>query len=409
MTYRAPKGTFDVLPPASRRWRRLLGAWDDWTARYGYELVMTPVFEFTEVFARGVGEETEVVQKQMYTFTDRGGRSLTLRPEATASVVRAYLQAGAQGTWKVAMAGPMFRYEQPQAGRHRQFFQLNVEYLGEGAPEADAEVVELGYRYLEAVGVPGLRVLLNSIGDPVCRPGYLEVLRAYLIERLDDLCPECRRRHLSNPLRVLDCPTCAPQLEDVPVPVDHLCDECRRHYDRVRQVLTELDVPFEEAPRLVRGLDYYTRTAFEYMSAELDIAQDSVGGGGRYDGLAELLGGPAIPGIGFALGLDRIVLALAEVEEAGQLDLFMVVADEQRVDDALRLASRLRRDGLRVDLPLHGRSVKAQFRAADRSGAPGVLVIGREWEEGKVTARRMDTGEQQLLAIEEVEEWATSL
>ncbi|MGH8873686.1 MAG: histidine--tRNA ligase [Acidimicrobiia bacterium] len=409
MTYRAPKGTFDVLPPASRRWRRLLGAWDDWTARYGYELIMTPLFELTEVFARGVGEESEVVQKQMYTFTDRGGRSLTLRPEATASVVRAYLQVGAQGTWKVAMAGPMFRYEQPQAGRHRQFFQLNVEYLGEGAAEADAEVVELGYRYLEAVGVPGLRVLLNSIGDPACRPRYVEVLRAYLAERLGDLCPECRERHLTNPLRVLDCKTCQAELADAPVPIDHLCEECRRHYDRVRQVLTGLDVPFEEAPRLVRGLDYYTRTAFEYLSAELEIAQDSVGGGGRYDGLAEALGGPATPGIGFALGLDRIVLALGKTEEAGQLDLFMVVADEARLDEALRLTSRLRRGGLRVDLAVHGRSVKAQFRAADRSQAPGVVVIGREWDEGKVTARRMETGEQQLVAIEEVEEWARSL
>ncbi|MDP8957775.1 MAG: histidine--tRNA ligase [Actinomycetota bacterium] len=406
MTYRAPKGTYDVLPPASRRWSRLLSAWEDWSSRYGYELALTPIFETTEVFTRGVGESSEVVQKQMYTFTDRGGRSLTLRPEVTASVVRAYLEAGASGILKVSYAGPMFRYEQPQAGRQRQFLQLDVEYVGEPAPEADGEVVELGYRYLRAVGVEDLQVLLNSIGDRACRPQYLEVLRTWLRERQDELCEDCRRRVETNPLRVLDCKTCPAKLEDAPAPVDYLCDECRAHYQRVREVLGALEVPFQEAPHLVRGLDYYTRTAFEYLAPSLGIAQDALGGGGRYDGLAEALGGPPTAGVGVALGVERIALALAGSDEPAPLDLFVVVASDQRLDDALQLASRLRAEGLRIDLDLHGRSVKAQFRAADRRGAPATVVVGEEWQDGKVAARRMDTGEQELVPIEEVAGWA---
>lgn len=412
MTYRAPKGLEDVLPPASRRWRRLLQSWDDWTARYGYQPVFTPLLEATEVFARGVGEATEVVEKQMYTFTDRGGRSLTLRPEATASVVRAYLEAGGPTTLpnlKVSLAGPMFRYEQPQAGRTRQFHQLNVEHLGEEAPEVDAEVIELGYRYLTDVGIPEVTVQLNSIGDPVCRPAYLEVLEAWLRERDAVLCEQCRRRRRINPMRVLDCKTCGPELADAPLPADHLCAACRAHYDRVRQLLDRLGVRWEEAPRLVRGLDYYTRTAFEYVTSVLDIAQSALGGGGRYDGLAEVLGGPPTPGIGFALGVERIVLALEEggaPPEPGHLDLFVVAVSDEHRDEAVELASRLRRAGLRVDLDPGRPSVKAQFRAADRAGAPAVLVVGEEWRDGKVTARDMASGRQELVAIEEVEAWA---
>lgn len=404
MTFRAPKGTDDILPPASRTWRRLLLMWEDWAARYGYDLVLLPFFETTEVFARGVGESTEVVQKQMYTFEDKGGRSLTLRPEGTASVVRAFLETGADGILKAAYSGAMFRYERPQAGRRRQFYQVGVEYLGSRAAAADAEVIELGYRYLTDAGVPGLSVLVNSIGDRVCRPAYLEVLKEYLKERRAVLCDDSLTRLESNPMRVLDCKVCAPRLSDAPSPVDHLCMECATHYDEVRAALRDMDVPYEEAPRLVRGLDYYERTAFEYVATDLETAQNAVGGGGRYDGLAELLGGKPVPGVGFALGLDRMVLTLFEVEELEPLDVYIVVAGDRRGDGA-KLASNLRYEGIRTDLDVEGRSVKAQFRAADRRGAAAALVVGDEWDDGRVVVKDLATGRQEVILKEEVAAW----
>jgi histidyl-tRNA synthetase len=408
MTFRAPKGTDDILPPASRTWRRLLLAWEDWAARYGYDLVLTPIFEATEVFARGTGEGTEIVQKQMYTFDDKAGRSLTLRPEATPSVVRAFLDAGANGILKAAYSGPMFRYERPQAGRRRQFYQIDVEYLGTREAAADAEVLELGYRFLSDAGVPGLSVLLNSLGDRECRPAYLKVLKTYLESRRDVLCDDSLQRLNTNPMRVLDCKVCAPRLSDAPSPVDYLCAACTIHYDEVRDILRALEVPFEEAPRLVRGLDYYERTTFEYIATDLEAAQNAVGGGGRYDGLAELLGGKPLPGVGFALGVDRIVLTLGDVEEPNPLDLYIIVAGERR-GEALRFTSELRRLGIRADLDLEDRSVKAQFRAADRRGASGALVIGNEWEEGRVVAKNLTSGGQEEILIEEVAAWARDL
>ena len=408
MTLRAPKGTDDLLPPASHTWRRLLLSWEDWAARFGYDLVQTPIFEATEVFARGVGEGTEVVEKQMYTFTDKGGRSLTLRPEGTAPVVRAFLEAGADGVLKGAYSGPMFRYERPQAGRRRQFYQVGVEYLGPRAAAADAEVIELGYRYLTDAGVPGLSVEVNSIGDSACRPAYLEKLAGYLETRRDVLCDDSLRRLETNPMRVLDCKVCAPKLTDAPSPVDHLCEDCAVHHEQVLTTLGRLEVPFRQAPRLVRGLDYYERTAFEYVAMDLDAAQNAVGGGGRYDGLAELLGGKRVPGVGFALGLERIVLALGEVDEPGPLDLYLVVAAGRRTD-AVRLVSELRLLGLRVDLDADDRSVKAQFRAADRRAASGALVVGDEWTDGQVVAKDLTTGAQVVIPIEEVEAWARGL
>ncbi len=408
MTLRAPKGTDDLLPPASHTWRRLLLSWEDWAARFGYDLVQTPIFEATEVFARGVGEGTEVVEKQMYTFTDKGGRSLTLRPEGTAPVVRAFLEAGADGVLKGAYSGPMFRYERPQAGRRRQFYQVGVEYLGPRAAAADAEVIELGYRYLTDAGVPGLSVEVNSIGDSACRPAYLEKLAGYLETRRDVLCDDSLRRLETNPMRVLDCKVCAPKLTDAPSPVDHLCEDCAVHHEQVLTTLGRLEVPFRQAPRLVRGLDYYERTAFEYVAMDLDAAQNAVGGGGRYDGLAELLGGKRVPGVGFALGLERIVLALGDVDEAGPLDLYVVVAAGRRTD-AVRLVSELRLLGLRVDLDADDRSVKAQFRAADRRAASGALVVGDEWTDGQVVAKDLTTGAQVVIPIEEVEAWARGL
>ena len=405
MTIRAPKGTDDILAPASRTWRRMLRVWDQITERFGYDLIITPLFEATELFSRGSGEDTEIVQKQMYTFTDKGGRSLTLRPEATPSVMRAHQQAGGSGVRKVASWGPMFRYERPQAGRRRQFYQLDVEYLGTDGPLADAEVIELGYRYLLEIGLDGVTVTINSIGDPVCRPAYQELLKEYLRAREDQLCEDSRQRIDSNPLRVLDCKICGPILGDAPTPVDHLCDPCAAHYHTVKETLLEVGVPFVEDPHLVRGLDYYTRTAFEYIATDLDAAQNAVGGGGRYDGLSESIGGRHIPAVGLALGLDRIVLALGQLVEGVALDAFVVVANEEMQTEATRFVSDLRAEGFRVDHDVDGRSVKAQFRIASRRDAPKVLVVGDEWRRGAVTVRDMATGDQREVPVEEVSEW----
>lgn len=404
MNLRAPKGTDDILPPQSRIWRRLLRSWEDWAERYGYDLIQTPVFETTELFARGVGESTEVVQKQMYTFEDRGGRSLTLRPEGTAGVVRAYLENGLNGEVKVAYSGPMFRYERPQAGRRRQFYQVGVEYLGSESPDVDAEVIEVGYRFITEAGVPGLEVALNSLGDGACRPTYLGKLTSWLEARRDNLCDDSKRTLELNPMRVLDCKACVDVVADAPAPVDYLCEACSAHFTAVKDRLTQVGIPFTESPRLVRGLDYYTRTAFEYIGTDSDAAQNAVGGGGRYDGLAEALGGPPTAGVGLALGIDRIVLA-SGLETPGSLDAYVVAVDESRREAALNLVSALRAQSLRIDVASTWRSVKAQFRAADRIGASAVIVVGDEWDQGQVAVKDLETGEQETIDLGEVAAW----
>ncbi|MEX1124829.1 MAG: histidine--tRNA ligase [Acidimicrobiia bacterium] len=399
MSFQPPKGTDDIGAPQSSVWRSVLGDWEEWSARFGYPLVMTPIFEATDLFQRGVGDTSEVVTKQMYTFTDRGGRSVTLRPEGTAGVVRAFLDSGMKGAWKGAYSGPMFRYERPQGGRRRQFWQVGVEYLDVEAPPSDVEVIELGYRYLGAVGVPGLEVRLNSLGDGVCRPGYVEELRSFLRSRYEELCDESKPLVDTNPLRVLDCKICGPNLTDAPAMADRLCDACSAHFEEVKDTLTRLEVPFVEDHRLVRGLDYYTRTAFEYIATDLETAQNAVGGGGRYDGLAESLGGRRAPGVGFALGVDRIILA-TEREPGSELDVFVV--SEVPAADALVVASRLRLQGVRVDLESEGRSIKAQFRSASRSGAP-VTVVLRSL--GEALDVRTDDGLRVDMPLEELPGW----
>jgi histidyl-tRNA synthetase len=402
---RAPKGTDDILPPESERWRTVLRSFDDLAEVYGYDLILTPLFEATELFARGVGEDTEVVEKQMYTFDDRGGRSVTLRPEATASVVRAYLQSGAHGVLKVAYSGPMFRYEQPQAGRRRQFFQVGVEYLAEPSAEADVEVIDLGYRLLRSLGVDDATVLLNSIGDGADRVEYRRVLTDHLEARRDELSPDAAERLRTNPLRVLDSKADAAVVADAPVPTDHLGPEAAEHFDSVRRGLDRAGIPYRAAPRLVRGLDYYNRTVFEYESPSYDAAQAALGGGGRYDPLAGILGGPEVPAVGLAMGVDRIVLAMPEVVDGAALDAFVVVADPGLRNEALGFVARLRSDGLRTDLDLGDRSVKAQFRIADRRRAGAAVVVGEEWREGRVTLKRLASGEEVTATIEEAVEW----
>jgi histidyl-tRNA synthetase len=359
---------------------------------------MTPVFESTDLFERGVGEDTEVVTKQMYTFTDRGGRSLTLRPEGTAGVVRAFLDSGSKGAWKGAYSGPMFRHERPQAGRRRQFWQVGVEYLDVEGPAADAEVIELGYRFLSAVGVPGLEVLLNSLGDAVCRPGYVSTLQTYLDAKRDSLCEDSISLIDVNPLRVLDCRVCAPVLADAPAMKDHLCEPCADHYALVKKSLEGLGIPYVEDARLVRGLDYYTRTAFEYIATDLEAAQNAVGGGGRYDGLAESIGGRRAPGVGFALGVDRIVLASGK-PPGSHVDVYLV--SEAGPEDALVAASSLRMAGLRVDFDTEGRRVEAQFKSASRIEARAVVVLRAQGDEVDV---RIDE-ERAPLPLAAVPEW----
>lgn len=407
MSLRAPKGTDDILPPHSRVWRRLLSTWESMAETYGYDLIMVPLFESTEVFSRGVGESTEVVQKQMYTFEDKKGRSLTLRPEGTAGVVRAFIQAGAQGVMKVAYSGSMFRYEQPQAGRRRQFYQVGLEYLGTDSADADAEVIELGYRYLTATGVPDVIVQLNSLGDDECRPAYIDALRTWLEERRGLLCQDSLRTLEMNPLRVLDCKVCAGVVADAPSPIDYLCEACQTHLSEVRSRLDSAGVSYRMEPRLVRGLDYYTRTAFEYVGSALDAAQTAVGGGGRYDGLAELLGGPPVPGVGLALGVDRIALSVPDLMEPA-LDVFVVNTDAYRAE-ARALLSTLRATGIRSDGLPDQRSLKAQFKAADRRGALAVIVVGDEWGSGQVVAKRLDDGSQVVIGSEEIVTWLQSL
>src|SRR5438067_4911910 len=378
--FRAPVGTRDVLPPESARWERLVQLFATRVGRAGYGLVVSPMFEEIGVFER-VGEATDVVRKEMYDFEDKGGRRLALRPEGTASVVRAYVQHRPTPPFKAWYVAPNFRYERPQAGRYRQHHQLGVEVLGSDDPDLDVEVIALSAGLYADMGLSHVRLLLNSLGDGVCRPGYLELLRDFLIERRDQLCDEHKDRVRENPLRVLDCKreSCLRATADAPRMVDHLCDPCREHFTRVQSGLGLLGVDFVVEPRLVRGLDYYTRTTFELQAPALESAQNGIGGGRRYDGLAEQLGGPPTPGIGFGIGIGRLLLACdAEGVFAAPettVDVFVV---DVTGSVALKLVHELREAGLRADRAFDSRSMKAQFKLADRSGARLAVVVGED-------------------------------
>ena len=398
MSFQPPKGTNDLLAPRSEGWRRALRLWEEWSGRYGYALVMTPVFEATELFERGVGDTTEIVTKQMYSFTDKGGRGVSLRPEGTAGVVRAYLDAGLLGPWKGAYSGPFFRYEQPQKGRSRQFWQVGVEYLDVESPIADAEVIELGFRFLTDIGVSGLELAVNSLGTPETRAEFTDALRGYLRSVEDGLSEDSVGLIDRNPLRVLDSKTDQDVLSDPPRMVDFLSDSDREHHQSVKAALDDLGIPHREDHRLVRGLDYYTRTTFEYVATDLEAAQNAVGGGGRYDGLAEAIGGRRVPGVGFALGVDRILLALGEPEQ-GHLEAYLV--SETGPGEALRVVSRLRESGLSVDFDTEGRSVKAQFRTAGRLDVPIILVWRGEGRPMDAQTRE----EREEVALDDVPLW----
>jgi len=403
--FQAPVGTRDVLPPESARWERLIALFAGRVGRAGYGLVVSPVFEDVGVFER-VGQATDVVRKEMYDFEDKGGRRIALRPEGTASVVRAWVQHRPTLPFKAWYAAPSFRYERPQAGRYRQHHQLGVEALGSDDPELDVEVIGLAWGLYRDVGLTQVRLLLNSLGDATCRPAYLDALRSYLHEHRDELCDEHKNRIDENPLRVLDCKreSCVAVTAGAPRMIDYLCDDCAAHFARVRSGLEELGIPFEIEPRLVRGLDYYTRTTFEFQAPALESAQNGIGGGGRYDGLTEQLGGPPTPGIGFGIGIERVLLA-CDAEgvfptPAAAVDVFVV---DVTGSAALKLTADLRAVGVRADRAFDGRSMKAQFKLADRSGARLAVVIGPdELERGIATVQSLTSGDKEEVKLEEV-------
>jgi histidyl-tRNA synthetase len=397
---RAPKGTHDVLWPDSARWEALVATFAEQAQRAAYGLAITPMFEDVAVFRRGIGEASDVVGKEMYEFEDRGGRTMALRPEGTAPMVRAYLQHRPALPWKAWYVTPSFRYEAPQFGRYRQHHQLGVEALGASDPDLDAEVVALADGFYRTLGLAQFELRLNSMGDSVCRPGYLAVLRSALAAVADQLCDEHRRTYEANPLRVLDCKdeACRAATTAMPRFIDHLCDPCREHFDRVRAGLDTLGVPYRLDHRLVRGFDYYTRTTFEFVSAALGSTQDAIGGGGRYDGLAEMLGGPPTPGIGFGIGIERVLLVCdAEgVFPVAPPPLHAYVVDVAGGTVGRDLTATLRRSGLRADRAFDGRSMKSQLKSADRSGALVALIIGPEEAAGAtVTVRALRAESEQ--------------
>ncbi len=408
LSARAPSGTHDVLYPESARWEALLAAFAVQVEAGGYGLAHTPIFEDVRVFRRGTGEGSDVVGKEMYEFEDRGGRALALRPEGTAPIVRAYVQHRPPLPWKAWYATPAFRYERPQAGRYRQHHQIGVEVLGVEDADLDVEVVALADDFYRTLGLSSFELRINSMGDAVCRPAYLDLLRAYLADHTEELCPEHGHRLEANPLRVLDCKReeCLRATAGAPPLIDHLCDPCRAHFDRVRAGLAALGVPYQVDHRLVRGFDYYTRTTFEFSSRALESAQNGIGGGGRYDGMVEMLGGPPTPGIGFGLGIERILLACdAEgVFAVAPVPLDAFVVDTTGGEAARDLTVELRRSGLRADRAFDGRSLKSQMKAADRSGARVALIVGPdELAAGTVSLRPLrGDGEQRTVGRDRV-------
>jgi histidyl-tRNA synthetase len=399
-SFRAPIGTRDVLPPESRRWELLVAEFAHLVGRAGYGLVQSPMFEDIEVFSR-VGETTDIVSKEMYEFDDKGGRRIALRPEGTAPVVRAWVQHRPPLPFKAWYVAPSFRYERPQAGRYRQHHQLGIEALGVEDPDLDVEVISLAWDSMSAIGLNRVVLLLNSLGDPASRDAYRAALVDHFAPRRGDLNATDRQRLDQNPLRLLDSkdPDTLALVAGAPTTIHLLNEESRGHFDRVQEGLRALDIPFVLEPRLVRGLDYYTHTLFELQASALEGAQNAVGGGGRYDGLVEALGGPPTPGVGFGLGIERMLLA-AEAERTmpegdGPVQVFVVDTTDGSV--ARNLTHQLRRAGVGADRAWGGRSMKAQFKAADRSGARLVLVVGDdEVERGMVAVRDLRGGDDQI-------------
>ncbi|MDK2820153.1 MAG: histidyl-tRNA synthetase [Clostridia bacterium] len=406
-----PRGTEDILPENISGWYLLEATARELSYLYGYREIRTPIFEHTEIFNRGVGDTTDIVEKEMYTFKDRGGRELTLRPEGTASVVRAFLEhrMDAQGLpVKLFYLGPMFRYGRPQAGRLRQFHQFGVEAFGSMDPGLDAEVIALAMNFYRALGLEDLELHLNSVGCPECRAKYREELKGYLEPYLKELCNTCQGRFERNPLRIFDCKSsvCQEIVAKAPTVVLSLCEDCSDHFKRVQGYLETLGIDFILDEHLVRGLDYYTKTAFEIMVKGIG-AQSSIGGGGRYDGLVENLGGKSVPGIGFGLGLERVLLTLQaqgkDLPQINKIEVMVVTVGADLNKEAVRLLANLRAAGFKADKDYLERSLKAQMKYANRCKARIALILGEEeFKRGKVLVRDLETGSQEEVPLEEV-------
>ena len=412
MLTKAPRGTKDIIPAEAYKWNYLEEKFRDLCRLYGYEEIRTPIFEHTELFKRGVGDTTDIVQKEMYTFKDRGDRDLTLKPEGTAGVIRAFIEnkmyAETQPT-KLFYITPCFRYERPQSGRQRQFHQFGVEAIGSDTPSLDAEVISLAMQFLGEAGLKDLTVSINSVGCPVCREEYNRLLKDYLATKADVLCDLCNDRRDKNPMRVIDCKneTCQANIVDIPLMADHLCDNCKDHFNQLKSYLDEMDIKYVVDKKIVRGLDYYKRTAFEIISNDLG-AQSTVCGGGRYDGLVEQIGGPSgYSGIGFGLGAERLLLTLeangVEIGNPNHTDIFVVTIGDKAKLKSFSILKDLRENHISADKDHLDRSLKAQFKYSNKINAKYTIVIGDdELDKDKATLKNMETGDQKLIKISEL-------
>ncbi|WP_129126888.1 histidine--tRNA ligase [Geomonas oryzae] len=399
------KGFNDILPGEVEKWQHI-----EATARrvfelYGLSEIRIPIMEKTELFCRSIGDATDIVEKEMYSFEDKGGNKVTLRPEGTASVMRAYVEHKMHALDPVARLyymGPMFRYERPQKGRYRQFHQIGAEITGVAAPTVDAQVLTMLTHFFQELGLTEPSLQINSLGCPCCRPAYREALKKFLLDRIDKLCDDCKRRYDTNPLRALDCKSagCQEATQGAPSMLDHLCPECGDHFDKTRKYLELVGTPYSINQRMVRGLDYYTRTTFEMVTTMLG-AQSAVAAGGRYDGLISEIGGPQIPGIGFAMGVERVALLLAEKDFSRRPDLFIAALGDEAHAEAFRLMSALQRLGLAVEIDYEGKSLKSQMRRADKFSSRFTLIIGGdELTRGTAPLKNMDVGNQAEVALD---------
>ena len=412
MWTKAPRGTKDITPKDAYKWNYVENKFREICSLFGYEEMRTPVFEHTELFKRSVGDTTDIVQKEMYSFTDKGGRDITLKPEGTAGVVRAFIEnklyADTQPT-KLFYITPCFRYERPQAGRQRQFHQFGIEALGSDKPSLDAEVIALAVQFFTEVGLKDLAVSINSVGCPTCRAEYNARLKEYLDAKSDVLCETCLERKDKNPMRVIDCknPTCKENLNDIPFMVDHICDDCKDHFEKLQTYLKEMDINFVVDKTIVRGLDYYKKTAFEIISNDIG-SQSTVCGGGRYDGLVEQLGGPkGVSGIGFALGAERLLLTMEnnniEIENPYATDIFIVTIGDEAKTKSFKLLKDLRTNHISAENDHLDRSVKAQFKYSDKINAKFTIVIGDdELANDTATLKNMSTSEQTTIKLSEI-------
>jgi histidyl-tRNA synthetase len=401
----AIKGFNDLLPSESGHWQFIEQTARQVFARYGFSEIRVPILEKTELFCRSIGDTTDIVEKEMYTFVDKGGSSLTLRPEGTASVMRALIEHKLyvlDSVNKLYYMGPMFRHERPQKGRYRQFHQIGAEVTGAADPLIDAQVLLMVSRLFQELGLTEPSLQINSLGCPVCRPAYREALVAFLVQRQDTLCEDCRRRQATNPLRALDCkvPGCVEATQGAPAMLEHLCPDCEQHFGKVQGYLTAAAVPYSLNPRMVRGLDYYTRTTFEFVTGLLG-SQSAVAAGGRYDGLVEQLGGPAVPGIGFALGVERVALLLGDRSFEKAPDLFIAVMGDAARTTGFRLMAALQDQGLWVETDCESKSLKSQMRRADKLKSRYSLVLGdTELATGSVILKQMADGTQQSVSLD---------